>query len=204
MTESPDKPKSDTQTPAKSSQEPAKTESLPAERPASEAAKPSGEPNASAANMDRGTNLSATSSKSAEAEPARPVSKQVSLQMQINMLEKLQSRLKALRTLPAHLLVFHSQSPLLPLSELSGLGIGLDSTSGPDGGLNTGADSIASLLTESQGYPGQAYNAFRKFKEVSDDLRKDDTQNALKLARESEAQDRSEISLAGRRDRKRR
>lgn len=174
----------------------------------SEPTKPSTEPNDGAVSLDRGTNLSASSSKSVDAEPPRPISKQMSLQMQISTLESLQSRLKNLRGLPAHLMVFHSQSPLLPLSALAGLGIELDSTTGPEG--TEGADPIASLLTgdtsmtQSQRYASQARSAFRIFNEISDVLRKDSTQEALKFAHQSEAQDKSEISLAGRRERKRR
>lgn len=182
------------------SQVPAATQSEDAKLPAETTNTPS--------NSDTGTNLAASSSKGVEAEPPRPVSKQTLLQMHLRTLESFQSRIKTLRSLPAHLIVLHSQSPLLSNSSLSGLGIGLESVVGPDGGINTGADPIASILTEegsmtkSQGYPGQADSAFRFLKNVSEELKKDAAQDALKLARTS--QDKSGISLVERKERKRR
>ncbi|THH08145.1 hypothetical protein EW145_g2902 [Phellinidium pouzarii] len=122
------------------------------------------------------------------------ISKSTLLQSQILTLTSFQSRLTTLRTLPAYLLVFHPQSPLLPLGN----------------GFGANTDAISSLLnsdtgaTKAQGMGSQAHVAFRMLGEAKGELIKKTTQDALKAAHESEARERVGISLPSRRERKKR
>ncbi|KAH8119456.1 hypothetical protein DFH11DRAFT_1540268 [Phellopilus nigrolimitatus] len=135
-------------------------------------------------------------------------SKSALLQMQINALTNIQSRISALRSLPAHLLIFHPNTPLISLGGMAGLGIditGSDAGAGPPG-----TDALTSLLTSDANAPkaqnmgAQAYVAFRMLNEVKNEMVKNFTQDALKAARDSEARDNSNVELHGRRERKKR
>lgn len=121
------------------------------------------------------------------------------LQQQIKSLTALQGRVAKLRGLPAQLLAFH----LHPQS--SGLTL--------DMGVSTlGVDTIDSLLSSTVGVPltksqaagVQSRNAFRALTDTRTELLSEASQKALKVARESEASDKSDILAHGRRERKRR
>ncbi|KAL5507065.1 hypothetical protein ACEPAH_6521 [Sanghuangporus vaninii] len=134
------------------------------------------------------------------------LSKTSLLRQQIQALASLQTRLARIRSLPAHLLIFHAQSPLISLGGLSGLGLG-------DGNGSSESDTINSILNADTGTEVsmqaremglQARVAFRMINDAKEELAQDKAQGALKASHESEAQDKSEIILHGRRSRKKR
>ncbi|OCB90330.1 hypothetical protein A7U60_g2429 [Sanghuangporus baumii] len=134
------------------------------------------------------------------------LSKTSLLRQQIQTLASLQTRLARIRSLPAHLLIFHAQSPLISLGGLSGLGLG-------DGNGSSESDTINSILNADTGTEVsmqaremglQARVAFRMINDAKEELARDKAQGALKASHESEAQDKSEIILHGRRSRKKR
>ncbi|KAL5484986.1 hypothetical protein ACEPAI_7628 [Sanghuangporus weigelae] len=132
------------------------------------------------------------------------LSKTSLLRQQIQTLASLQTRLARIRSLPAHLLIFHAQSPLISLGELSGLGLGDGNGSSESDAINSilNADTGAEVSMQARGMGLQARVAFRMINDAKEELAQDKAQGALKASQE--AQGKSEIILHGRRSRKKR
>lgn len=119
-----------------------------------------------------------------------PLSKSASLQRQLEILNSLKSRIIRLRTLPSQL--------LLPKPSLNAFGGDLDlglSSSGPNDPQDTVA--LTSFLTSDLTYDGQvrlwAEEAFRTVSSVQNTLLRDDTQESLRAAKESDSQEQLAI-----------
>lgn len=139
-------------------------------------------------------------------DPPPELSKTSLLQQQIQTIASLQTRLQRIRSLPAHLLIFHAQSPLISLGALSGLGLGDGNGSSESDAINSilNADAGAEVSIQGREMGSQARVAFRMVEDAKQELAQPRTQDALKASHESEAQDKSEIVLHGRRSRKKR
>ncbi|KAL5523996.1 hypothetical protein ACEPAG_8169 [Sanghuangporus baumii] len=134
------------------------------------------------------------------------LSKTSLLRQQIQTLASLQTRLATIRSLPAHLLIFHAQSPLISLGGLSGLGLGDANGSSESDTINSilNADAGAEVSMQAREMGLQARVAFRMINDAKEELAQDKAQGALKASHESEVQGKSEIILHGRRSRKKR
>ena len=118
-------------------------------------------------------------------EPEEPSRVKI-LQTQTQAIADLRSKVLLLRSIPAHLIILHQQSPLISFD--------LDTL------LNTDAATSGTMKSHDMG--SQAKSAFRMISEARDEILKGTVQIALKSAQQSQQDDKTGLLALCRRSRK--